>query len=89
MRGKLAVCRGDSVFNGITPAYAGKTAALRALLASEEDHPRVCGENFRAGGKAQCPAWITPAYAGKTWDCCQTNGALGGSPPRMRGKLMR
>ena len=28
MRGKLAVCRGDSVFNGITPADAGKTVAV-------------------------------------------------------------
>ena len=31
MRGKLAVCRGDSVFNRITPADAGKTYAAEGV----------------------------------------------------------
>ena len=29
---------------GITPACAGKSAEILALLISEKDHPRMCGE---------------------------------------------
>ena len=32
------------------------------------DHPRRCGENFRAGGKAQCPAGSPPQVRGKLDD---------------------
>ena len=48
MRGKLAVCRGDSVFNGITPADAGKTDRAELQRLPDRDHPRGCGENFFA-----------------------------------------
>ena len=44
MRGK-AVQLGDELEGGgITPAYAGKSRALRPPAAPAGDHPRVCGE---------------------------------------------
>ena len=46
MRGKLAVCRGDSVFDRITPADAGKTSVRLLNAFFIEDHPRGCGENL-------------------------------------------
>ena len=45
MRGKLLSATVDAGNNGITPAYAGKTAKKRLLLLGWWDHPRVCGEN--------------------------------------------
>ena len=30
--------------HGITPACAGKSETLEALIADDKDHPRVCGE---------------------------------------------
>ena len=45
VRGKLAVCRGDSVFDRITPAGAGKTVAPSMQPCRCADHPRRCGEN--------------------------------------------
>ena len=49
----------------ITPADAGKTAKNTSGTSKNEDHPRGCGENFRAGGKAQCPAGSPPRMRGK------------------------
>ena len=49
----------------ITPAGAGKTSRAAATHRRAEDHPRRCGENFRAGGKAQCPAGSPPQVRGK------------------------
>ena len=66
MRGKLNFARYNVGIYGITPADAGKTGSPADLQAFFTDHPRGCGENFRAGGKAQCPRRITPADAGKT-----------------------
>ena len=43
--------------DGITPACAGKTRALRRDAASEEDHPRMRGED-------DCPASRTPRPIG-------------------------
>jgi hypothetical protein len=37
------ICDGDL---GITPAYAGKTIIIRAMLAKDRDHPRVCGKDY-------------------------------------------
>ena len=31
---------------GITPAYAGKSALMPAVMAGSQDHPRVCGEKY-------------------------------------------
>ena len=53
---------------GITPAYAGKSAAKEFACKDGRDHPRVCGEKVCVHPVPVC--------------------ALG-SPPRMRGKVIR
>ena len=47
MRGKLT--SGQRIINifGNIPAYAGKTGKVAFYLLEAEEHPRVCGENFR------------------------------------------
>ena len=89
MRGKELFFQHCLFAQRITPAYAGKRGSTLGRLPFRTDHPRVCGEKFRAyamiwqewgspprmRGKArrQAPIWhrhrITPAYAGKSFDC--------------------
>ena len=44
MRGKVGTLHCKSSVNGITPAYAGKSARWSGLRGLDRDHPRVCGE---------------------------------------------
>ena len=44
MRGKVHKIQAYDLYNRITPAYAGKSPALRQEFAAEQDHPRLCGE---------------------------------------------
>ena len=44
MRGKDANNDGFEYFNGITPAYAGKSLHVVGLFVNVQDHPRLCGE---------------------------------------------
>ena len=44
MRGKISRVRDDLARVGITPAYAGKSRAKKAVAAVRRDHPRICGE---------------------------------------------
>ena len=46
MRGAPRITRHLPVRYWIIPAYAGSTRLLRALLARQWDHPRVCGEHL-------------------------------------------
>ena len=46
MRGKVVDTCGKPCCVGITPAYAGKSAADKKKLDGIEDHPRLCGEKF-------------------------------------------
>ena len=46
MRGKGKKPELPCVNPGITPAYAGKSAAKSVFFAEFEDHPRLCGEKF-------------------------------------------
>ena len=45
MRGKLHTKFFALVTIRITPAYAGKTCYSLGCVCTNEDHPRVCGEN--------------------------------------------
>ena len=46
MRGKdLPIVKPENVIR-ITPAYAGKSPALRQEFATGQDHPRLCGEKL-------------------------------------------
>ena len=46
MRGKLAALNAVYPYQGITPAYAGKTWPMNIPAEVRWDHPRVCGENL-------------------------------------------
>ena len=48
MRGKAEPKRLWQLSGGITPAYAGKSNLLPHTRCRSWDHPRVCGEKFRA-----------------------------------------
>ena len=50
---------------GITPACAGKRIVPKAALESTEDHPRVCGEKHRLGGKENNQIGSPPRVRGK------------------------
>ena len=47
MRGKGAVPASGEMHNGITPAYAGKSAGSGSPSSTSRDHPRLCGEKGR------------------------------------------
>ena len=69
MRGKGSRITKASVRIGITPAYAGKSAAYEQRCRTLEDHPRLCGEKTSVlVMRAESPR-ITPAYAGKSGKC--------------------
>ena len=44
MRGKVTDFANACKFEGITPAYAGKSDCHAALHGGKRDHPRLCGE---------------------------------------------
>ena len=44
MRGKGKNFGKSLTFGRITPAYAGKSCVLRAVVVRQQDHPRLCGE---------------------------------------------
>ena len=44
MRGKVIAACSSTGTDGITPAYAGKSAKTKAVALDKEDHPRLCGE---------------------------------------------
>ena len=54
----------------ITPACAGKTTDAKKALASEEDHPRVCGENCSARALRDYSAGSPPRVRGKHFTIC-------------------
>ena len=65
MRGKAYVLREDLPDVGITPAYAGKSPALRPEFATEQDHPRLCGEKLYADNKRLEEEGSPPPMRGK------------------------
>ena len=65
MRGKVNRYPVQIPVNGITPAYAGKSAGMACNGQIRQDHPRVCGEKPVWPVPLPLPAGITPAYAGK------------------------
>ena len=73
------------MFEGITPACAGKSIIEATSRALNEDHPRVCGEKRRMLKQTAKRPGSPPAYAGKS----RKNGSYGGGKkdhPRMCGE---
>ena len=66
MRGKEEMLRRNYAFEGITPAYAGKSESGSRWFKMKRDPPRLCGEKFVFGDTVLCSLRITPAYAGKS-----------------------
>ena len=65
MRGKVSGAFQLIASKGITPAYAGKSQSNRAKAYYEWDHPRVCGEKFRAYVKIWNEWGLPPRMRGK------------------------
>ena len=65
MRGRASSRRRISAAVGITPAYAGKSYGRASYWQSSGDHPRVCGEEERVGGKGVPRAGSPPRMRGR------------------------
>ena len=69
MRGKGADHLRSEVCLGITPAYAGKSAASAFGYARRRDHPRVCGEKYRPSARLLIFGGSPPRVRGKVKAC--------------------
>ena len=65
VRGKGADHLRSEVCLGITPAYAGKSAASAFGYARRRDHPRVCGEKYRPSARLLIFGGSPPRVRGK------------------------
>ena len=71
--------------SGITPACAGKSLVRELLLIVSRDHPRVCGEKFRAYAKIWNEWGSPPRMRGKAEDT-RSAGRTAGITPACAGK---
>ena len=62
MRGKGNLYCFDTDRDGITPAYAGKRAALCGCRLHSKDHPRICGEKTKKSHSTVHPVAIVPLF---------------------------
>ena len=69
----------------VSPAYAGKRTALQLYAIASKDHPRMCGEKFRAYAKIWNEWGSPPHVRGKAIEVGQFC-ALGGITPACAGK---
>ena len=68
MRGKVFDALDNGVKDGITPAYAGKSATVRHMRAKNRDHPRLCGEKSPVKINAFRNSGSPPPMRGKASD---------------------
>ena len=66
MRGKVYSPKPLSRYDGITPAYAGKSTGVCWCWRNRKDHPLLCGEKLQTLRSRKSVVGITPAYAGKS-----------------------
>ena len=64
MRGTHLREHGARHHEGIIPAYAGNTCRCRTVRQSSGDHPRVCGEHVRSGGRRMDRRGSSPRMRG-------------------------
>ena len=76
MRGKGPSEEVFTTIQGITPAYAGKSAGVANTPLEIKDHPRLCGEKPYASKSAEPPRGSPPPMRGK----------VSGSLPKSIGK---
>ena len=65
MRGKVYSPKPLSRYDGITPAYAGKSGTAPTLKRIAEDHPRLCGEKCTIFGGCEFRPGSPPPMRGK------------------------
>ena len=65
MRGKPPTIPDTCNGPGNIPAYAGKTFHYRVIPAENQEHPRVCGENFEVGEAHFFVEGTSPRMRGK------------------------
>ena len=75
--------------HGITPAYAGRTLGCRSRRLFGADHPRVCGENHGPATATRRQTEDHPRVCGENLSSLKELLTRPGSPPRMRGELIR
>ena len=62
--------------HGITPAYAGKSSGPTRKSTTNGDHPRICGEKFRAYAKIYNEWGSPPHMRGKVLAALMPTNAL-------------
>ncbi|SBM43982.1 Hypothetical protein PFR_JS2_1823 [Propionibacterium freudenreichii] len=88
MRGELALSMCRMLIRGITPAYAGRTWAVRWGSRRRRDHPRVCGENGVAVWKLGAKMGSPPRMRGEL--IAQVDGHLdAGITPAYAGRTQK
>ena len=65
MRGKGLIMALKKTYEGITPAYAGKSSPAGSLSPEQRDHPRVCGGKPLVGYRGKAPVGSPPRMRGK------------------------
>ena len=80
VRGKAQDAKTDGKASRITPAYAGKSASLNALIPAFRDHPRVCGEKANASMVQENCQGSPPRMRGKALGPCAGRVAVGITP---------
>ena len=87
MRGKVLTLRSVAVCRRITPAYAGKRKKFLLWVYLYEDHPRLCGEKYRAADFVRIHQGSPPPMRGKAFDA---NGDVtaAGITPAYAGKSL-
>ena len=88
MRGKAEPKRLWQLSGGITPAYAGKSNLLPHTRCRSWDHPRVCGEKFRAYAMIWQEWGSPPHMRGKAANA-GNSGRTAGITPAYAGKRGR
>ena len=85
MRGKVNRYPVQIPVNGITPAYAGKSAGMACNGQIRQDHPRVCGEKVDGGRNRSRQMGSPPRMRGKACVAC-ASAAPGWDHPRVCGE---
>ena len=85
MRGKVLDTVIEHAFDGITPAYAGKSVRTCAVQSRDRDHPRVCGEKLRIVEVGRVKEGSPPPMRGKE-SRRQIGIKIGGITPACAGK---
>ena len=80
MRGKISRVRDDLARVGITPAYAGKSRAKKAVAAVRRDHPRICGEKIPKIDLRKIRKGSPPHMRGKVFLCALCEDFAGITP---------